>query len=476
METPTSNNSIILKKPSRESISKKLTNLIQDGQLAEAFEVIKSWSPKDTLEKRIALHFEGMIYVHMGALNKAKSKFLKASSLGENIKLLTDLAACYYQLGEVDQWRNSYNRMSWLISDLREQLSFESRFNSSIMLAKFFEEEAQIEKSLNIYESCFKEIQDHRKESEKMASLCLAQIIRLKASFGRTDDLGSLYTQLLTKNKSLVSKDLNIEIQHSLMLSEISLVGVGHAWFRVKSCLEDNDISAQDKQLIFYDFIEECLQQKKQLPENLNPEQFEKESLGDFEHEIHILAFEKEKKKEPLELSWLASQLPWSNYLRLLILYLSLEDSMSLKKEIVNKIDLILESLDQGSRSFWKKKIQFHLREENQTLEYCPQKRSVLFKDKILDISRKKSMITILESLCENSKTNVDDIIKKIWNTSYTPEHFHRLRMTVHRLNSLFSSFTGNSKIVEINSESVYLRPDLKLKEKREQSTRDSRI
>jgi len=50
-----------------------------------------------------------------------------------------------------------------------------------------------------------------------------------------------------------------IEIQHALMLAEISLLGLLHAQNRLLEMLNNSKISIMDKNLLLYDFLEEAL-------------------------------------------------------------------------------------------------------------------------------------------------------------------------------------------------------------------------
>ncbi len=58
----------------------------------------------------------------------------------------------------------------------------------------------------------------------------------------------------------------------------------------------------------------------------------------------------------------------------------------------------------------------------------------------------------------------MDEAIKLLWQTEFSPEHYHRLRMSVHRLNTLIHETTGFGKVVEVDSQTVRLRPEVRLR------------
>ena len=58
----------------------------------------------------------------------------------------------------------------------------------------------------------------------------------------------------------------------------------------------------------------------------------------------------------------------------------------------------------------------------------------------------------------------MDEAIALLWQSDFSPEHYHRLRMGVHRLNSLINKVTGLGKVIEVDSQTVRLRPEVRLR------------
>ena len=455
------------------SLDKDLNRLIVDGEYKKVLVLAESFETEDNIEARIMLHFQALAYVYLGSFNKAKTLYLKAmEDFGENIQLVRDLACCYYLLGEIDKWRQTYQQTEKLFKLHGKKLCFASRYTTSITLGKFLEEEGQVHKALELYQSCLHEANLSVSVNEanylEVQNLCLPQIVRLKAQFNNNDDLGVTYKKLISLHENCTSKDTKFEIEHSLMLAEMSLIGVAHAWARVESSFQKDHIPVIDKKLIFYDFIEELLI-RKENPTNIMLSKFmqctsgEELELDVFEQEIHNLAFEPKIAPDLLNLNQLASRVSWSSYLRLLTLYLAAEGDhfKRFHDEIKNKINLILSSLEGESQKFWLKRIRPFFGDQSHKLNFVPSKRMVTFQNKELDLSKKKGMLLLLEKLAEQRNINVDDTINVMWNSTYSPEYFHRLRMTVHRLNQLLFDLTAIPKIVEVSSEQVSVNPSV---------------
>ena len=159
-------------------------------------------------------------------------------SYGENITLLIDLACCYYQLGEVDLWRESYTQLIERQKKTAHLLGADSRHFTHIMLGKFLEEEGRAAQALDHYEQAL-QWATPKKDKNTYYFETLPQIIRLKVMYRDQSHLSPLYSELLSLRQDKVAKAHYVECQHSLMLAEIILVSPEMAWARVQQHLED---------------------------------------------------------------------------------------------------------------------------------------------------------------------------------------------------------------------------------------------
>lgn len=435
----------------------KVEHLIRRMVLSEALSELESWDVKTDIEKRIMFHLKGVTLIHMGDLDAAKISLLTAyNSYGENISLIRDIACLYYQTGEMTLWREWYRRLERKLSELMPQLSLDANIRASVVLGKFYEAEGFETKALGLYFKTYDRLKSENRSD--LYYLCLPQLLRLQSHHGNSDVLGQYYAELISLRKNHLNADIAFEIHHSLMLAEMVLIGPDHAWARVTSSLAEPKLQMADRRLIFYDFIEGALSRKWSIPANAKSLSTALKDHDAFEVEIHQLAFQTDLRRDWLRLSELASELSWGCYLRVLILHLS-QSSGPDTIEIKNKINLVLSSLDAESRSYWLQRMKPFLVSQDLTLSFAKEKRMVCFQNKEVDLSKKKGMLTLLQALADQRTRSVEDVIQMIWSSPYSPEYYHRLRMTAHRLNQLLFDLTTIPKIIEVSADEVSLRP-----------------
>lgn len=446
--------------------AKAIDTLMLDHQYSQALEQVDGelavLASDNGFGKRVMLHTKGLVLIQTGRLSESRACFTEALGLGENVGLWRDYACLCYQEANMKEWRRAYKKLAEALKNYENKIGFLSWLQSSNVLAKFHEEEGQIERALSVYEGLLKEIRE--RDEIELVPLCLSQILRLRALFTQVEGLGSLYTELISLHEDQTSADLQFEVHHSLMLAEMALIGPDHAWLRVQSSLKNEALSGADKRLIFYDFIEEMLLREADLPATCFQWQTKLKGQDPFEQEIHCLAFYPEKRKDFLELTRMAPRLSWASYLRLLILYFRMAETPDKAAEVKNKIHLILDAVESESRPFWIQRMKPPMEENRIVLEFEPERRIIQFENKQLDLSRKKGMLALLNLLSEGQEQSVEKVIECIWNSPYSPEYYHRLRMTAHRLNQLLFDLTAVSKIVEVNSDQVCLRPSVNFK------------
>lgn len=447
---------------------RKALEEINNGRSLEQLEFLNSSSNtalniavKNPRLLRMREHLKARYFLYNGQDEKARDILLMALGLyGENVECLRDLACCYHQLGEMSHWRKTYSKLLSDLQRLEPQLSLETRTDCWICIGKFYEEEGHVVKALKIYREYFEFYVDEPENLRRKK--ILPQLVRLESQIDSQKDLGVLYSELLRTKGADLSKDLNIEVQHALMLAELQLVGPQHAWIRVENILKTQNVNLIDKSLLLFDFVEECILQGLDISDQVYLALETNVGQNLFEQELRQLVIYTEDLR--LErLSLLAPELSWASYLRLLILWIRKRPPGVDAQEIKNKINLILSSFDPESRSYWLGRIRFALGQPEIRLSFDPRKRSLSSQNHSLDLSKKKGMQIVLQKLAEKPQQTIDDMIQALWQSSFTPEHYHRLRMTVHRLNRLLYEMTSVSKSIEVSSERVALRHEIKL-------------
>lgn len=439
--------------------------LIQNGELDLATECIEYFEPKTLAERRLKEHLRGLVHEYSGNLEKAYSSYLLAlEKYGENVNLIRDLASACYQLDLITKWRFYHQMLRRSLADLGDTLSVESRISCTLQIGKYMEEDGDLSGGLAVYEECFEFVKSVRNQDERrlLYLRTLPQIVRLKSHFNQTEKMGFYYSELISINRSDCPKPLDTEVQHSLMLAEMYLVGINHAWARAQALLKDNSLLESDRRLIYFDFLEEMLIRGESITDDMRSYQQLCLHANSFETEISVLAFHPEGARDLAELSGLACVLSWSCYLRILILYFGRTQDGILIDELRNKINLILSSLPSAeAKGFWLNRMKPYLGAGDLVINFSREARTVIFQNKEVDLSRKKGMLILLDAMTDEPEKSVDEMIRLLWNCDYSPENYHRLRMTVHRLNQVLYDLTAIPKVFEISADRLTVKPSV---------------
>lgn len=443
-------------------MEKPIQQLIASGQLDQASKLLESLHPQTAVEKRMSGHFRGIILNRQGRAQEARATLEQTLMLhGENIRLLRDLAVIYHEMHEMHMFRATQSRLEFTLQEHWAKLSFISRFNVQMMLAKFREEDGRVAVALHNYRQLLDlSDRDQRKGSRE---LVLAQLLRALALYKPTESLHAFYSELITLSAGEYTQEVNFEVAHSLMLAEMVMVGPEHAWIRVSQVLENPKAIEADKRLFYFDFLEGCLANGYTIPlaAHQAADRFQKNDL--YEEQLRTLAFKGVGQVSLQELVQLASRLCWSSYVRILCVVANLQTDELQRLELQKKVLILIGSLDEESQILWKRRLKDVFHQSETRLEFSALRRSLYFSGNSLDLSRKKGMLQLLEHLAQSPRISVDEAIRKLWNSDFSPDHYHRLRMMVHRLNRLVHDFTTLGKIIEVDSESVRLRPGVQI-------------
>lgn len=445
-------------------LDRHLQTWLAEGRYKDIFafcEALESGDPPLRPEtQRVLNHYQAMAYIYLGAPNKAKQFYLKALEFGENISLQRDLACCYYLLDEIDEWRQSYQFLEATLHRSDIAIQDIQTWRAQLILGKFYEEEGLIHKAREYYQETWKAALIANNTT--IVQQALPQLLRVLALFTNSDEISSLYAQLVDIDTSKISPDLTIEMEHSLMLAELYLIGPNHAWTRVQAAFTEPYWSEEDRRLILFDFAEEVLMRKETLPMELTSFISSDWSLS--AHEEQILRFIQNPNEVKIHwLNRLAPRLSAACRLRGLFLFLASQDSGDLQKEVHRKIQLLLGVLPVEARGYWLHKVEPYYEKTDLTITVDPKMKKLTYQNKELDLSRKKGMLQIMSELGGEPSLSVDALIEHLWSTDYSPEHFHRLRMTIHRLNNLLFDLTSIQKVVEFDSEKVKIHPSINI-------------
>jgi CHAD domain-containing protein len=65
--------------------------------------------------------------------------------------------------------------------------------------------------------------------------------------------------------------------------------------------------------------------------------------------------------------------------------------------------------------------------------------------------------------VCTEKQVDVDTLIKKLWQADFSPEHLHRLRMAVHRLNHLLFELSAVPRVIEMSADQVAVKASIEI-------------
>jgi hypothetical protein len=442
----------------REALEKINLDIL-DGRLDAAEKALAALEPSGPVEERMRAHYSAIVLFHRGRVEQAQAMMEDAiRRFGENVNLLRDLIVCQYHANDMIGFRAHLNDLELLLLEKENELDPRSLLECELMLGKFLEEEARLAPALLFYERAL-----HRVTKPEHRFRILIQKARWQALYEPGEELSGLYRELISVPTERITRDLRIELQHSLMLIELRLIGADHAWHRIERA--SSDIGDLDLRLLVFDFIEGALTQDLPLSPAVLQIVSQFERLDPYEEFLRkIIQGPLEPQDKIDALAGLAAKISWASYLRLLCLCANLEAQTSAKQELNRKIQLIIRGLDPRSQALWNLRLKQALQVPEIKAELSVRGRSVTVQGKVVDLSKKKIGLQLLAGLLGKTSLSVDEAIQLLWQSSFSPEHYHRLRMSTHRLNTLINEITGLGKFIEVDSQNVRLRPEIKLR------------
>ncbi len=432
---------------------------ILNGRFDDATRILKQIRTTEQAGRRAKAHFEASVDIYQGRYAEARAKLQAAlDTYGENVSLLRDLIACQYNLKDMMGFRRNLTRLENLLTEIEPKLSVRALYEAELMVGKFLEEEARLIPAIRFYERALA-----RSDKPAQYVRALIQKSRWHALYEPVPQLSGFYRELISIGPDQFTRDLRIELEHSLMLMELRLVGEDHAWQRFE--VLENEIDEIDQRLMVFDFVEGLMVQDLPVRSAVIEKMKSFKDLELFETFLLKLAQGKLEPAEVIqEFVLLASQLPWASFLRLLCITANRDELLPVREELQRKIHLIIKSLDRESQVLWAARLKQSFQAAEIRVDFSSQRRSLSIHGKRIDLSKKKMGLQLIEGLMDRSMITVDDAIRLLWQSSFSPEHYHRLRMGIHRLNTLIHETAGLGKIIEVDSQHVRLRPEVKLR------------
>lgn len=441
----------------------QLNELLNKGHYQAILSQPQYSSHKNEQLLRIQKHYQGMACVYQDQFELAHKYYSEALHLGDNIQLYMDLACLYYQTNKIDLWRKAYKKVEQLKTDLNKKLSLKTLFKVDITLGKFLEEEGKIAEAKTLYESLYKTAGNSDLFRIPFYNN-LIQLLRVTSVyFPKDPQMPNYYSQLLGCDPSSLNYDLSIEMEHALMMAELCLVGPEHALIRLNQCLTDPLITPMDKSFFLSEYLEESYLRgynfTKVYQQYIN---LTKETENLFEQNLFEI-MDSLTHSLPVSLGNSSSaHLSLASFIRLLTIQTRANLHSPIHSEFKNKLFLVLGSLSLESKNVWSNRYQPIQEKRNLSIEFDDVEKTLSFDNQTVDLSRKKGLVNILKYLMKHpQKTPLEQAIYELWKAEYSPDYYHRLRISAHRLNKILMDLTGIEKVIDVDSQEVSLKETL---------------
>lgn len=408
---------------------------------------------ENCINLRISLHAQANDLMRKDGHREALIILKKAlKDLGPHITLLTDIAACYYMVGDFDRFCEQTKIADLELKKRISELSPETVIRASHSLGKFLEETAQISRIVPLFQSALERCRDQ--ESPRLNSM-LCQLLRIQANYGTLDETKKIYIQV--ERSMYQGKSFEVDAELALMYADLRLFGFEHAQNRIDKYLTSHTVRPSDRSLMVIDLMYEGLIRKaeKQFHQN----------LVDSLHYFELNAYEKiiydtyEKVITDQTLSFDLSQtaeMSLADSIKIQRLILLRSELNDLHQAALTKLNLLLLHTDMLSRNMYLEGINTSQLVEKTTIK--------IIDSKNISVNG-RSAITILPSevkliglFSQSNHIDIETALMRLYQQELSVSHIEKLKTAVLRaskklqiVTDVFPFFTFRKTGVTIN-------------------------
>lgn len=392
-------------------------------------------------EKRKSEHLSAKEFIFNGDNQKALAILLTAmDKYGPHVGLLSDIATCYYYMGDMWSFKQTLVQLNHEFQHAQELLNRENLIRTLIFIGKGLEEQNQLAFAVTYYERALKLIKPLETD---MQARCLSQLVRIKSYLQQTQKLSEHYQHLTLLKPSY--EDLEIEVQHSLMVCEIILLGPETASVRFDKIFSQYTLHNFNERLVAFDYLEEILRVNTTHAQ-MRINRIKSIQLGP-EDRFEALMLRILNKENPSIIMGFLNQLSHlispCAHLRLLFLLIHSCDQKVIKTELKKKLLFLLDQADPDTKHLLTKKWDINLSSDWIELTLSTAQQSISFNNESKSFSKSQNSFEILLLLSKDNELDLDVIIKKIWNAEFDTSYYHRLRIQINRLNKELQLLCG---------------------------------
>lgn len=404
-------------------------------------------------------HLKGREFMQQGAYLQAIEVFHKTlADHGPHVGLISDLAAVYYLMGRIEDWHNTALRLEKELNAAQGVLSEMSLIKTQIFLGKMFEEQAEVQKALDIYTAAEKSAAQHSGYRLKAQ----AQRLRLMSFLGIRPGLSELYRLVSTARAE--SEHFEIEFEHSLMLAEMVLFGMESAGSRLVSLFANPNLDSSDTRLLYIDFAEESLRQTSslQLLERLK-DRVPLVDCDEFEKIIALMIQSSDFVLSPQDLNKLSSQLPLLGLLRIMTLQMKRLESEASSEEVQRRLLFLLDSLSADSKNHLAKKWQADLGGASKILYFSKGDKILFGKGQQIQMKSDSFEMKVIELMIESRNQDIEVFVRRVFEADYNISYYDRTRIALQRLNKKLAGLAAHPKSIVLTKKSVELASNLRI-------------
>lgn len=405
---------------------------------------------------------------HLGALGLLKrgayAEAIQAfqatlDSYGPHVGLLSDLAGAQYLLGDMGEFAMTVERLEAEFAECRGLLSRRSRVQTLITLAKFAEELGRIAEAFDHIDEALKEIP----AGTPLALRTRSQKLRLSASFAKDEDVSALYRSSLSVSEKY--PELVIECFHALLIAETRLLGLEHAWPRLKELMSKNTLQAADVRLCLIDMLEAAIEMGDLPAQETLLAQIQTTCADDLDVYERLLVDLTVKRFAGIDtedlFSWSRKLAP-QGMVRLLALTLA---GGGRNSAVQQKLLFLLQSYDHRTQKILQRKWGHLLGGDSQAIlaELNSKTRSVHLGSEQLSLQQSPLTWTLLETLCNGGVTS-DVLLEKTAKCEDSIHSQESIRIALLRLNKKLSSFLGVDWVFKYRKAGVMLNDRIEWK------------
>lgn len=410
---------------------------------------------------RLEQHRLGREQMRTGDFAAALTVFQAAlQNYGPHVGLLSDLACSYYLLGRSEDYLLTTQILRQEFLTAQPLLSVRSCVQTALVLAKLLEEQGDVEESLRLLVASLDKCQNDGELKLKIQ----VQLLRLRSFLGIPSELASLHQVCLQSR--VQTSDLEIELEHGLMLAELQLFGTLSGLQRILDLQLQHELISADLRLLAIDFIEHSLWASTSLS-SLNLVFLQNLPEGDFD------AFERavfhcfRYPEQPLDLGQLnalARQVPPLGLLRLYALTLKLHPQHAQSLELKRKFLFLLQNLPADSRTRLLQK--WSLQPAQRKLELVFELRQQTLRAHDRELSLKPSSFggRCLQLLSRRREVPLDEFVRTLFDSDFNLSYYDRVRMALQRFNRELSALTGLPKTLLLQKSQVLLNEEVEVK------------